>query len=748
MMFPVQFRLFGHQVGAQQVLAVLAYGLGFQLYLFLRRRWPSGPALTVKQRAWILVGAMVRALMGGRGLAWIESFPVYWGHLNDWRMLIGAKTMVGALVGGWVGVTLAKRKLGIRHYTGDVYVFPLILGICLGRTGGFFAGLEDHSYGVATALPWGVDFGDGIIRHPTQLYEIAFLLAVAGWFFWRLKTGRQAGCMVGQLVFAYAVFRFFVEFIKPRYLPPMIPLSAIQLTCLAASIYAVYHWNAECSGKVKSGEGCGVSPKATLFNPWPRSDTDCRTDGATTGESCCCPQDDSPKVVELTNSLCARCLQKVEAKIVIDRNMVYLQKFCPEHGRQKVMIADEADYWQRSRNLYQQRPSAPGRRHTRMERGCPWDCGLCPDHDQHTCLAIVEITEQCDLGCPVCYAASRADGSHRSLKEIDRMLEVVASREGKVSIVQISGGEPTLHPDLFAILDLVKARSIRHIMMNTNGRRIAEDEDFTRRLAAYRPGFELYLQFDSLVPSTLKALRGADLTPLRHQAIERLNRYNLPTTLVVMLKKGLNDREIGSILDFAAGQKCVRGVTFQPIQTAGRLEGFDPATDRLTLTEIRRAILRQSKLFSPEDLVPVPCHPDALTAAYAIRRGERVIPLSRWIEPQTLLAHLGGNTIAYELDPNLHQHLRAIPRASPESKARRLKLPWCLPLLPAAGSPFQYQDVFRVVIMQFMDAWSMDLRSLKRSCVHIVDPDGCLVPFETYNLLHRKTAGKPKPKPV
>ena len=744
MIFPVRFHLFGLSVEAHQVLELLAYGLGFQLYLFLRRRWPRGPVMTVEQTARVVVGALLGALIGAKVLAWVESFPFYWGHLSDWRILIGGKTIVGGVFGGWAGVTLAKRHLGISHPSGDIYVFPLILGICVGRVGCFLAGLEDHTYGVATSLPWGVDFGDGIARHPTQLYEIVFLLAAAGLFIWRIMTGRQSGCMFGQFVFTYAVFRFLVEFIKPRYTLPLLPLSAIQLTCLAGIIYAVLHWNAQCCGKGEAGASCGADLDATRFKALSQAPPSSQTDCSAAGDGCCDAQNVSPRVVELTNGLCAYCLQKIEAKLVIERDNVYLQKFCPDHGIQRVLIADDAAYWQRCRNLYRQPPTAPRQRNTRMQRGCPWDCGLCPGHDQHTCLAVLEITEQCDLGCPICYAGSHLGGAHRSLEEIERMLDVVASREGKVSVLQISGGEPALHPDLFTILDRVKARSIRHVMMNTNGRRIAEDEEFVRRLAAYMPGFELYLQFDSLVPSTLQELRGADLTRLRRQALEILNRYNLSTTLVVMLKQGLNDQEIGQILDFAAGQKCVRGVTFQPIQAAGRLEGFDPATDRLTLTEIRSAILRQSTLFSPQDLVPVPCHPDALTAGYAIRRGERLIPLSRWIDPQSLLLNLGGNTICYEQDPNLRQHLQGLLRTSPQSMAQKLKLQCCLPLLPAAGSPINYQDVFRVVIMQFMDAWSMDLRSLKRSCVHIVAPDGRLVPFETYNLLHRKQTCKPK----
>lgn len=747
MTFPVQFHLFGLSVQAHQILELVAYGAGFQLYLLLRRRWPRGPAMTLQQTASVMLGAIFGALIGSKVLAWLESFPLYWQHLSDWRILIGGKTIVGAVLGGWTGVSLAKKRLGISHPSGDIYVFPLIVGMCIGRVGCFLAGLDDHTYGIPTSWPWGVNFGDGAPRHPTQLYEILFLLALGTWFLWRMNSGRQQGCMFSQFVFAYVAFRFLIEFIKPRYTIPVLPLSAIQLVCLTAVIYAVLHWNAHCCGKAEAGVGCGtsISPTSTL----PQRNSFSATPQAGRAVLCAPPGSSSPadrqsSMVELTNSLCPYCLQKIEAKITIDQSNVFLQKFCPHHGSQRVLLASDVAYWQQSRQLYQQPPTAPAQRNSVQQRGCPWDCGLCPDHEQHTCLAILEITEQCDLNCPICYAASHHGGRHRSLEEIERMLDVVASEENKVSVLQLSGGEPALHPELFAILDLAKARSIRHIMLNTNGRRIAENENFVQRLAAYMPGFELYLQFDSLVPATLQELRGADLSATRLRALERLNRHNLSTTLVVTLKRGLNDKEIGQLLDFATAQKCVRGVTFQPVQAAGRLQAFNPATQRLTLTEIRQEIIRQSTLFSQQDLVPIPCHPDALTAGYAIRRGDKLIPLSRWVDPHSLLQGLGGNTISYEQSPALRQQVEALLRTSPASTARKLKLQCCLPLLPAAGSPIEYQNIFRVVIMQFMDAWNMDLRSLKRSCVHIISPDGRLMPFETYNLLHRPISKAPQ----
>ena len=158
-------------------------------------------------------------------------------------------------------------------------------------------------------------------------------------------------------------------------------------------------------------------------------------------------------------------------------------------------------------------------------------------------------------------------------------------------------------------------------MVNTNGIRIAQEPDFAKRLKDYLPGFELYLQFDSLEEAPLRDLRGADLRRIRQQALEHLNEHNISTTLVVTVKKGSNDGELGRIIDFALQQPCVRGVTFQPIQAAGRLENFDAARDRLTLAEVRQNILAQSDLFKPEDIIPVPCHPDC--AGHGLRAEAR-----------------------------------------------------------------------------------------------------------------------------
>ncbi|HWE97308.1 MAG TPA: radical SAM protein [Tepidisphaeraceae bacterium] len=441
---------------------------------------------------------------------------------------------------------------------------------------------------------------------------------------------------------------------------------------------------------------------------------------------------------ELTNSLCATCLRKVEAKVVFQDDCVYLHKWCPEHRFQKVLISTDVEYYKLSRQTIKP-GQMPLKFNTPIKYGCPYDCGLCPDHEQHSCLTLVEITDQCNLTCPVCYSESSPHRlTHRSLAQVEFMLDCVVRNEGKPDVVQISGGEPTIHPDFFAILDMAKARPIKHLMVNTNGIRIAQDADFARRLKDYMPGFELYLQFDSLRPGPLRALRGADLTDVRRRAMERLNEHNISTTLVVTLKKGLNDGEIGEIIEYALKQPCVRGVTFQPIQDAGRVEDFDPARDRLTLGEVRQQILRQHPLFKPADVIPVPCHPDCLAMAYAIKLGDQVVPLTGLLDPQLLL-HGEGNTIMYEQNAHIRGELFRLfsTAASPASSAMSLKqLLCCLPLVQVPEH-VTYNNIFRIIIMQFLDAHNFDVRSVKKSCVHIVHPDGRIIPFDTFNMFYR-----------
>ncbi|HEX5161016.1 MAG TPA: radical SAM protein [Steroidobacteraceae bacterium] len=445
---------------------------------------------------------------------------------------------------------------------------------------------------------------------------------------------------------------------------------------------------------------------------------------------------------DTTSSLCTRCLRVVEAKIVLKDQNVYMDKWCPAHGTERVLMADDADYYRSCREVWIKPPEMPERFNTHMKYGCPYDCGLCPDHMQHSCLTLVEITDNCNLRCPVCFAGSGPEHlTHKPLPQVLAMLDAIVANEGTPDVVQISGGEPTMHPDFFAIVDAARARPIRHLMINTNGIRIARDPEFAARLAEYRTGFEIYLQFDSFEPGVLKELRGADLSRIHQEALDVLNKLDISTTLVVTLKKGLNDDEIGKIIDFGLAQPCVRGVTLQPIQDAGRVEAYDAKRHRLTVSEIRRRIGEQSQAFTLGDIIPVPCNPDTLAMGYALKIGGATLPLTRVITPQILLEGQ-GNTITFEHDPELKRRIFDLFATNHSAEGQATRLSELLCCLPQVATPpgIGYRNVFRVLIVQFMDAVSMDIRALKKSCIHIAQPDGRLIPFESFNLFYR--AGK------
>lgn len=440
-----------------------------------------------------------------------------------------------------------------------------------------------------------------------------------------------------------------------------------------------------------------------------------------------------------TTSLCETCLEPVPAKVIIEGERVYYLKRCRDHGVQKTLISDDLDYW-RAQKLWLKPGDRPLTAQTRTEAGCPFDCGLCPDHEQHSCLAIIEVNSACNLACPVCFAdAADAHGSHRPLAEIERMLDALVASEGEPDLVQISGGEPTLHPDFFAILDAVKARPIRHVMINTNGLRIAQDAAFVARLASYAPALEVYLQFDALDNDALVNLRGARLARIRQQALAALEAVNLATTLVCVVKRGVNDDQVAPIIQHALTWRCVRGVTFQPVQDAGRNEGFDPAENRVLLTQIRHEV-GKSGVFDTQDMIPLPCNPDQISIGYGLRQGADVTPITRLLPREVILA--GPNTISYEAYPQLRAGLLDLLSLATTQANTSDKLAGVLCCLPQAMVPqdLGYEHSFRVVILQFLDRYNFDLATVKRSCVHFVTEAGQIIPFDTYNTFYRSGA--------
>ena len=438
-----------------------------------------------------------------------------------------------------------------------------------------------------------------------------------------------------------------------------------------------------------------------------------------------------------TQSLCEECLAVVPTKIIFQNGNVYYQKRCAEHGVQKTLVSTDIEYFKRCKD-YLKPGDMPSQFQTTIRQGCPHDCGLCPDHEQHSCLALFEIIDECNMQCPVCFANSApGKGNARSLEQIEVMLQTLLASEQQPDLVQVSGGEPTLHPQLMPILRRLKNSPIRHLMLNTNGIRLARDPELVAELASLKPGFEVYLQFDSLKTEALKNIRGQDMRNIRLQALEQLEKHNISTTLVCVIRKGINDAEIGELIQFAQRYKCVRGITFQPVQDAGRNEGDKPS-QRITLSEIRSRIIEADNPFTDADMIPLPCHPENICIGYGIKIGAEITPVTGLLPREELLKGV-DNTITFEKSPGLKQaflKLFSLDACSEQTTDNLQTMLCCLPRMQSEG--LTYENVFRIVIMGFMDKYDFDIGSVKRSCTHFVEPNGKIYPFDTWNLFYRQ----------
>lgn len=234
MSFPVYLHFGPLTIHSHLFFEVLAYTLGFRVYLELRR--VRGDRIPDFQRWWVIAAAAMGAVFGSKLLFLLEDPKFSWQHLSQPELLFSGKTIVGALLGGVIAVETAKRILGVTARTGDLFALPLCLGIAVGRIGCFLTGIDDQTAGIATRLPWGINFGDGVTRHPTQLYEILFVFLL-GIFISRLsRRVYQEGDLFKVFMVGYLSFRLICDFFKPE-VRLLLHISSIQWACVAMLLY-------------------------------------------------------------------------------------------------------------------------------------------------------------------------------------------------------------------------------------------------------------------------------------------------------------------------------------------------------------------------------------------------------------------------------------------------------------------------------------------------------------------------------
>ena len=258
---------------------------------------------------------------------------------------------------------------------------------------------------------------------------------------------------------------------------------------------------------------------------------------------------------ELTRSICPECKTVIDAQIIIQDNKVYMRKRCPTHGWFKGIISSDAQMYVDSVK-FNKPGTIPLEFSTEVKDGCPLDCGLCPEHKQHICLALIEVNTGCNLNCPVCFANAGV-GYSLTMEQVEFMLDRFVETEGDPEVIQFSGGEPTIHPDLMEMIQAAKDRGIRQIMVNTNGVRIARDDKFLDDLAKQNP--VIYFQFDGLRPETYLTIRGEDLLDMKLKALDRLAEKGMDAVLVAAIERGVNTDEVGAIPKIRTGTPgCAR----------------------------------------------------------------------------------------------------------------------------------------------------------------------------------------------
>jgi uncharacterized radical SAM superfamily Fe-S cluster-containing enzyme len=440
---------------------------------------------------------------------------------------------------------------------------------------------------------------------------------------------------------------------------------------------------------------------------------------------------------ELTRSICPECRRVIDAQIVLRDRKVYMRKRCPVCGPFEALVYGDADAYV-ANGKYNKPGTIPLAHGSAVDRGCPYDCGLCPDHQQHTCLGIIEVNSACNMSCPLCFSTA-GPGFSLTLEEVEAMLDEFVRTEGTPEVVQFSGGEPTIHPQIIEFVKAAQARGIRFVMINTNGRRIARDDEFVAQLADVKPSF--YFQFDGFGRNTSLALRGeADIVDEKIRALDRLAAVGLNVTIVPAIERDVNEHEIGSIVDFAISHPAVRGINFQPAFHAGRHLRHDPLR-RITIPDILRLIEAQTAgKFLASDFIPVPCcFPTCNAVTYAFVEDDRVVPLPRIVNVYEYLDYL-TNRVVPDFGVQIRGALEGLWSSSSVAGSQK-SIDQLAVSCQACGLPEAMtvgdlaKHVIMIMVQDFMDPWTFNQKNLMKCCKEFLLPGGKQIPFCAYNTI-------------
>jgi uncharacterized radical SAM superfamily Fe-S cluster-containing enzyme len=440
---------------------------------------------------------------------------------------------------------------------------------------------------------------------------------------------------------------------------------------------------------------------------------------------------------ELTRSICPNCRKVIDAQVVLRDNKVYMRKRCPQCGPFEALVYGDAEAYTKG-GQFNKPGTIPLAYGSDIRDGCPYDCGLCPDHQQHTCLGIIEVNSVCNMNCPLCFSDAHP-GFNLTLEEVEEILEDFVRTEGTPEVVQFSGGEPTIHPQIIDFVHAAKSRGIRFVMINTNGKRIAKDDRFLQQLDEARPS--LYFQFDGFDRETYRILRGEpDILEEKLRALDRLAKIGLNVTLVPAIERGVNEREVGRIIDFAIKHPAVRGINFQPAFHAGRHVKHDPMT-RITIPDVLNLIESQtSGQFQVSDFIPVPCcFPSCNSVTYAFIDGDKVTPLPRIVNVYDYLDYI-TNRVIPDFDREIKSALEGLWSSSSIAGSQKSADQLAFSCQACGLSENLTvgklaENMLMIMLQDFMDPWTFNQKNLMKCCKEFLLPGGKQIPFCAYNTI-------------
>ncbi len=481
-----------------------------------------------------------------------------------------------------------------------------------------------------------------------------------------------------------------------------------------------------------------------------------------------------------STSLCPECMKRIPMRIYEDEGVIYLEKTCPEHGKFEDVYWGDAELFKWFNDNWHSARYAGGgleKPHTSTVDGCPFDCGICPQHKTPTILGIIDVTNRCNMACPICFAYVGATNYvyEPSYDQIVDMIKVLRSNSPwACNALQFSGGEPTLRNDLPDLIKEAQKAGIEHVEVNTNGIRIAEDLTYFKKLLD--SGLStLYLQFDGLREDIYKKTRArADMLPIKLKVLENARKIGLDSiVLVVTLAKGVNDKDLGEIIDFAIkNHDVIRCINIQPVSMAGKARKEEMRKMRITIPDTMKEIEEQTKGvvgrfdWRPVDW-PVP-----------IAKGMGVVK-NRSYPEFTMSPMCGAATfLVIDKDGSYKPIMRYVDvdkfadvfwdvfysGAKGKKTMAKMKM---LKLLPMAKSDFVRSLIGNVVrkgsyeamgdlmrrmvmigIMHFQDVWNIDIDRVQRCAIHYATPDGKVRCFCTYNSIHRPNVEKQFSVPI